>query len=79
MRWVKSTGTSRWTPLSCAHISTRRALVLIHRRGPPQKGAETPERQNEAPWPALYACLAQVVREVRAWVAHAAGSPPSSN
>uniref|UniRef100_UPI0035590FCF transposase n=1 Tax=Streptomyces sioyaensis TaxID=67364 RepID=UPI0035590FCF len=45
---------------------------------PASKGAETPEHQNEAPWPALHARLAEVVREVGAWVARAAGSPPSS-
>lgn len=45
---------------------------------PGSKGAERPEHQAETPWQSLHARLVEVVREVRAWVARAAGSPPSS-
>lgn len=42
------------------------------------KGAELNEHQGETPWQSLVARLVEVVQEVRAWVARAAGSPPSS-
>ena len=52
------------------------------RTGPPpapgSKGAERPEHQSETSWQSLHARLAEVVREVRAWAARGAGSPPSS-
>nr|WP_199785480.1 IS5 family transposase [Streptomyces sp. SID8375] len=69
-------------------ISVDSTVVRAHqhaagaRTDPPpasaSKGAETLEHQNEAPWSALHARLPEAVREVRAWVARAAGSPPSS-
>lgn len=42
------------------------------------KGAETAEHQVEPPWQSLLARLVEVVQEVRAWAARAAGSPASS-
>ena len=42
------------------------------------KGAEPNEHQGETPWRSLIARLVEAVQEVRAWVARAAGSPPSS-
>jgi hypothetical protein len=42
------------------------------------KGAEPNEHQGETPWQSLVARLVEVVQEARAWVARAAGSPPSS-
>ncbi|WP_443033576.1 transposase [Streptomyces sp. CA2R101] len=45
MRRGKTAGTSRWTPPSCAHISTRRALVPIRRRRPLQKGPNARTRR----------------------------------
>jgi len=41
------------------------------------KGAEPNEHQGETPWQSLVGRLVEVVLEVRAWVARAAGSPPS--
>jgi transposase len=45
---------------------------------PASKGDERPEHQDETPWQSLLARLVEVVLEVRAWAARAAGSPPSS-
>ncbi|MFE2879359.1 IS5 family transposase [Streptomyces roseus] len=45
---------------------------------PASKGAEPAEHQGETAWQSLHARLVEVVREVRAWAARAAGSPPSS-
>ncbi|MDQ0595911.1 transposase [Streptomyces canus] len=45
---------------------------------PTSKGDEVPEHQAEAPWQSLVARLVEVVLEVRAWAARAAGSLPSS-
>jgi hypothetical protein len=45
---------------------------------PSPKGDEVPEHQAEAPWQSLVTRLVEVVREVRAWAARAAGSPASS-
>jgi hypothetical protein len=42
------------------------------------KGADEVEHQGETPWQSLLARLVQVVLEVRAWVARAAGSPANS-
>jgi transposase len=44
---------------------------------PASKGAEPHEHQGETPWQSLVARLVEVVREVRAWAARVAGSPPS--
>lgn len=67
-------------------ISVDSTIVRAHQHAagartdpPPEpKGAETPEHQDETPWQSLVARLVEVVLEVRAWVARAAGSPPSS-
>lgn len=53
-----------------AHTDPPPALV--------SKGAEPTEHQGETAWQSLHARLVEVVREVRAWAAPAAGSPPSS-
>ncbi|MFJ5798661.1 transposase [Streptomyces decoyicus] len=45
---------------------------------PASKGAGQVEHQDETPWQSLVARLVEVVREVRAWAARAAGSPASS-
>jgi hypothetical protein len=45
---------------------------------PASKGVATAEHQDETPWQSLHARLVEVVREVRAWAARAAVSPPSS-
>ena len=45
---------------------------------PGSKGAQRAEHQDETPWQSLQARLVEVVREVRAWAARAAGSPASS-
>lgn len=45
---------------------------------PASKGDATVEHQGETPWQSLVARLVEVVQEVRAWAARAAGSPPSS-
>ncbi len=45
---------------------------------PGSKGAQRAEHQDETPWQSLHARLVEVVREVRAWAARAAGSPASS-
>ncbi len=45
---------------------------------PGSKGGEPPEHQDETPWQSLHARLVEVVRDVRAWAARAAGSPASS-
>lgn len=45
---------------------------------PASKGAELAEHQDETPWQSLVARLVEVVLEVRAWAARAAGSPASS-
>ncbi|GAA0656266.1 hypothetical protein GCM10009548_23620 [Streptomyces malaysiensis subsp. malaysiensis] len=45
---------------------------------PASKGAEAAEHQAEMPWQSLHARLVEVVREVRAWAARAAGSPANS-
>lgn len=42
------------------------------------KGAEPAELRDGTPWQSLYARLAEVVQEVRARAARAAGSPPDS-
>jgi transposase len=44
---------------------------------PSSKGDVPAEHQGETPWQSLVARLVEVVREVRAWAARAAGSPPS--
>lgn len=46
--------------------------------GPASKGDEPAEHQDETPWQSLVARLVEVVLEVRAWAARAAGSPASS-
>lgn len=45
---------------------------------PGPKGAAGMEHQAEAPWQSLVARLVEVVLEVRAWAARAAGSPARS-
>lgn len=45
---------------------------------PASKGGEVSEHQGETAWQSLHARLVEVVLEVRAWAALAAGSPPSS-
>jgi hypothetical protein len=45
---------------------------------PGSKGASGVEHQDETPWQSLLARLVEVVLEVRAWAARAAGSPASS-
>lgn len=45
---------------------------------PVSKGDAPVEHQGETPLQSLLARLVEVVREVRAWAARAAGSPPSS-
>ncbi len=45
---------------------------------PASKGEAAAEHQGETPWQSLVARLVEVVQEVRAWAARAAGSPPSS-
>lgn len=45
---------------------------------PTSKGDAPAEHQGETPLLSLLARLAEVVQEVRAWAARAAGSPPSS-
>lgn len=45
---------------------------------PGSKGAQPAEHQGESPWQSLTARLVEVVQEVRAWAARAAGSPPRS-
>ncbi len=45
---------------------------------PASKGDAPAEHQGETPWQSLLARLVEVVQEVRAWAARAAGSPPSS-
>jgi len=45
---------------------------------PGSKGAQRAEHQDETPWQSLHARLVEVVREVRAWAARAAGSAASS-
>ncbi len=45
---------------------------------PASKRAERPEHQGDTAWQSLHGRLVEVVREVRAWAARAAGSPPSS-
>lgn len=45
---------------------------------PASKGDVAAEHQGETSWQSLHARLAEVVREARAWVARAAGSPASS-
>ncbi len=42
------------------------------------KGDDSQEHQHETPWQSLIARLVEVVLEVRAWAARAAGSRPSS-
>lgn len=69
-------------------ISVDSTIVRAHqhaagaRTDPPpplaQKGAEAAEHQDETPWQSLVACLAEAVREAKAWAARAADSPPSS-
>jgi transposase len=44
---------------------------------PGAKGDVRTEHQDETPWQSLVARLVEVVQEVRAWAARAAGSPPS--
>ncbi|CAL9638204.1 hypothetical protein SUDANB120_06266 (plasmid) [Streptomyces sp. enrichment culture] len=45
---------------------------------PGSKGDTSQEHQDETPWQSLVVRLVEVVREVRAWAARAAGSRPSS-
>ncbi|MFG3368869.1 IS5 family transposase [Streptomyces sp. NPDC048156] len=45
---------------------------------PASKRAEEVEHQDETPWQSLVGRLVEVVLEVRAWAARAAGSPASS-
>ncbi|KJY47136.1 transposase [Streptomyces sp. NRRL S-444] len=45
---------------------------------PASKGDGPEEHQHETPWQSLVARLVEVVLEVRAWAARAAGSRPSS-
>ncbi len=45
---------------------------------PTSKGDAPAEHQGETPLQSLLARLVEVVQEVRAWAARAAGSPPSS-
>lgn len=45
---------------------------------PTSKGDAATEHQGETAWQSLFARLAEVVQEVRAWAARGAGSPPSS-
>ncbi len=45
---------------------------------PVPKGDRAAEHQGETAWQSLVARLAEVVQEVRAWAARAAGSPPRS-
>lgn len=45
---------------------------------PASKGDAAAEHQSETPWQSLVARLVEVVQEVRAWAARAAGSPRSS-
>ncbi|GGQ41119.1 hypothetical protein GCM10010266_74650 [Streptomyces griseomycini] len=45
---------------------------------PSARGAEEGEHQDETPWQSLVGRLVEVVLEVRAWAARAAGSPASS-
>jgi hypothetical protein len=69
-------------------VSVDSAIVRTHQHAagaridpPPavaSKGAEGPEHQRETPWQSLHARLVEVVLEVRAWAARAAGSPPRS-
>jgi transposase len=69
-------------------VSVDSTIVRAHqhaagaRTDPPSalasKGADEVEHQGETPWQSLLARLVQVVLEVRAWVARAAGSPASS-
>ncbi|KAF0789688.1 transposase [Streptomyces sp. FR-008] len=67
-------------------VSVDSTVVRAHqhaagaRTGPPSasKGDTVAEHQDETAWQSLLARLAEVVREVRAWAARGAGSPPSS-
>ncbi len=69
-------------------VSVDSTIVRAHqhaagaRKDPPpapaSKGAAGVEHQDETPWQTLHARLVEVVREVRAWAARAAGSPPKS-
>ncbi len=45
---------------------------------PASQGDAAAEHQSETPWQSLVARLVEVVQEVRAWAARAAGSPRSS-
>ena len=45
---------------------------------PASKGGETVEHQAETSWQSVLARLVEVVQEVRAWAARAAGSPANS-
>ncbi|MET8441104.1 transposase [Streptomyces sp. NPDC006682] len=69
-------------------ISVASTIVRTHqhaaraRTDPPlapgSKAAEGMEHQDATPWQSLHARLVEVVREVRAWAARAAGSAASS-
>ncbi|MCQ9132010.1 transposase [Streptomyces sp. IBSBF 2807] len=59
------------------HVSTRSAPAWIRLWPPLQNGDTAAEHQHEMPWWGLAARLVGVAQEVRAWAAHAAGSPPS--
>ncbi|CAL9379648.1 hypothetical protein SUDANB6_01033 [Streptomyces sp. enrichment culture] len=69
-------------------ISVDPAIVRAHqhaagaRTDPPSalasKGADEVEQRDATPWRSLAARLVEVVREVRAWAARAAGSPANS-
>jgi transposase len=45
---------------------------------PTSKGDAATEHQGETAWQSLFARLAEVVQEVRAWAARGVGSPPCS-
>ncbi len=69
-------------------ISVDSTIVRVHQHAagartdpspePSAKGTEEGEHQDETPWQSLVGRLVEVVLEVRAWAARAAGSPPSS-
>ncbi|GAA3487873.1 hypothetical protein GCM10018987_19540 [Streptomyces cremeus] len=61
-------------------VSVDSIIVRAHRpaAGPRVKGGRSPEHQTGTPWQSLVVRLMEVVWEVRALAARAAGSPPSS-
>jgi transposase len=54
--------------------------TIVRAQHAPGARADPPsgEHQDETPWRSLVARLAEVMLEVRAWAARAAGSPPGS-